>query len=156
MQKVIFVSGFKFITSGTEVTLTSTGITVTNGCRSAVSLTLKEIDALVALGFVRIVDVPDRTPFAPKAGVSLGKINQAIADDKNKYFLGEDYEFYNVEKNEFVTSTLLNTASHIGRIAAGFAVPAGSTDTKKFNRLTKLNEVYSLGLSKAQITSATR
>lgn len=154
MTKVIFVSGFKSISAGTEVALTSTGVSVTIGTRTAVNLTLVELNALVALGMVRFEEVADRTPFVIKQGASLEKVRKAITEDAGKYFVGEAYTFYNVDKNEWIDSTLLNTASHIGRVVSGFAIPAGSSDKKKIHRLTSLNEIYSLGLSKCEIEDA--
>lgn len=154
MTKVIFVSGFKSICAGTEVTLTPTGVSVTAGCRSVVNLSLKELDALVALGMVRFEEVAERTPFVIKQGASLEKVRKAIAEDAGKFFIDEEYSFYKVETNEWTTSTLLNTASHIGRVVSGFAIPANSTDKKKIHRLTSLNEIYSLGLSKSEIEDA--
>ncbi len=155
MTKVIFVSGFKSIAAGTEVTLSPTGISYT-GCGCVTNLTLNEVNALVSLGLARIEEVVEvvRVPFAPKAGASMEKVSKAMAEDMNKFFIGEAYEFYKVETNEWVVSTLLNTASHIGRVSAGFAVPAGASDKKKIHRLTSLNEIYSLWLSKEEIADA--
>lgn len=167
-MKVTFLNAFKAIPAGSTIDA-FTDVSRLNG----VTLDANAINALLELNVVSVSPSDDvlfdceccadfeeaevvPTPFAPNySSVSYGKITQAIIDDKNKYFLDESYSFYNVEKKEFVDSKLLNTASHIGRIASGFAVPANSTAKKKFNRLEKLNEVYGLGLSRSDITDAT-
>lgn len=167
-MKVTFLNAFKAIPAGSTIDA-FTDVSRLNG----VTLDVASINALVKLGVVSIFpsddslfdceccvdfedDVIESTPFAPKySSVEYGKISQAMINDKDKYFIDEEYSFYNAGKKEFVDSKLLNTASHIGRIASGFAVPANSTARKKFNRLEKLNVVYGLGLSRSDITDAT-
>jgi len=149
-MKVTFLSAFKAVPRGTTVAQNADGSLSVNNVR----LGCAEVNALVNLGVIELTE--DAVKFAPKFNsAAWGKISQAMIEDKDAYTIGGEYEFYNVEQEEFIESKLLNTASHIGRVVSGFAIPAGSSDKKKFNRLTSLNEVYGLGLTKADISDIT-
>lgn len=151
-MKLVFVSGFKSIASGTSTSLSECGAVCVNGNY----LSKQDVSALVNLGIARLEEEVQVVPLAPKFNsTAWGKIKQAMVDEKNSYVFDAEYEFYSIEDEEWKTSKLLKTASHIGRVAAGFAVPAGSSERKKFNRLEKLNEVYELGLTRDDVREIT-
>jgi len=81
------------------------------------------------------------------------KINEAMESDKDLFVYGEDYVFYSTEEKAYKVSTLLKTASHIGRVVSGFGLPANASARKKYHRLVKLNYVYNLGLEDSEIRS---
>lgn len=83
-------------------------------------------------------------------GEERNKVAEAVGADINneKFVFGSEYKFYDIENRTWKTSRLKKTASHLGRIAGGFAVPIDATDKKMFNRLEKLNTMYNLGLNR--------
>lgn len=83
-------------------------------------------------------------------GVERNKVVNAVGDDLNNYrfAFGDEYKFYDIENKTWKVSRLKKTASHLGRIVGGFAVPLNATNKKMFNRLEKLNVMYDLGLNR--------
>lgn len=85
--------------------------------------------------------------------VEYTKLTEAVSKDfHDEKFSHEDtYIFYDIANKAWKRSKLLKTASHIGRVTAGFAIPADASEKKKHNRLNNLNKVYGLGLSNYEI-----
>ena len=81
----------------------------------------------------------------------------ALNDDmeNQKFVYGNEYKFYDIELCEWKVSRFKKTASHLGRLVGGFAVPVDASAKKMFNRLEKLNNVYTLGLDRDTIREIT-
>lgn len=151
-MKVIFSAGFKSIPSGAELLIRDNRACYCTNCGESISLNQREIDMLVTLGIARLVEEVVVVPFAPNFSTREGQ-NIADAVQLDSFNYDQDYVFYDVKEKAYKTSKLLKTASHIGRVVSGFAIPAGSSAKKKYNRLTNLNVVYGLGLTKREISS---
>lgn len=147
MLKLVFLSAYAGNARGSEFTVDSCGSVSANRTYNA-----REVEALVTLGVAEVVEYND--PFLPNIpSASFDKIVDAIEADFGKFEYEGEYLFYSTEEQEWKASTLLKTASHIGRVMSGFAIPADASNKKKLNRLTKLNEVYGLGLTKSEISA---
>lgn len=90
-------------------------------------------------------------------GEERNKVTEAVGADINnaKFVFGSEYKFYDIENRTWKVSRLKKTASHLGRIAGGFAVPVDATAKKMFNRLEKLNVMYNLGLNREIVRDIT-
>ncbi len=85
---------------------------------------------------------------------AFAKLVDAI--EKTEVTEGDKYSFYQVSDNTWRRATFEKTATDIGRLMGGFIISYPTNANQKFNRLTKLNEVYGLGLSKEQIKAASQ
>ena len=128
--------------------------------------TLFSLDNLFDLEDMGIVDITDTSAPTPSAscvgctssswvtahlvGEQREKVTTAVVEDINnvKFVFGNEYKFYDIENKTWKVSRLKKTASHLGRIVGGFAVPVDASAKKMFNRLEKLNSMYDLGHSR--------
>lgn len=154
---VKFVQSYNSIPSGFSFEFDGTSSVKLNG----VTFTLDNLFDLEDMGIVGLTDSSAPTDVGC---VGCGttwvtcylvweereKVTTAVGDDLNngKFVFGNDYKFYDIENKTWKVSRLKKTASHLGRVAWGFAVPVDASAKKMFNRLEKLNVMYDLGLSR--------
>lgn len=168
MYKVTFLSDFMKINSGFSTNISLLERVSINGTVYDVpSFQVLEQLGVVSLslvdGFSRIPECPgcddccDVEISSPSeefvfhiVGEQRDKVTKAVTEDiaNRKFAIGSAYKFYDIENKSWKTSRLKKTASHLGRVSGGFAVPIDATNKKMFNRLEKLSVMYGLGLTR--------
>lgn len=145
-------SGFSFEFDGTTVKLNGQEFSLDNlfdlEDMGIVSLQEDSVDTASCLGCVVSSNTSSVT--CHLVWEERIKVTTAVGDDINNlaFVFGNDYKFYDIENKTWKVSRLKKTASHLGRIAGGFAVPVSASNKKMFNRLEKLNVMYNLGLTR--------
>ena len=80
------------------------------------------------------------------------KLLDAVAEQK-AIADGQQYFFYHVGEKRWAKATMERTSSDLGRLMSGFALPITTTTKSKRNRLAKLNAVFGLGLTDAEVSA---
>lgn len=121
-------------------------------CLAVGSLTHADVKYLANQGLVSLKKISEPMKINTQCA-EYDKLNEAVSKDfNNGAFSHEDaYIFYDIANKSWKRSKLLKTASHLGRVTAGFAIPNDASEKKKHNRLNNLNKVYGLGLSDYEI-----
>lgn len=117
-----------------------------------VNLSHQDVLTLVESGVIDMEKVSEPMTINTTC-VEYDKLSKAVAKDfaEGNFSHEDEYLFYSIEAKAWKVSKLLKTASHLGRVGIGFAIPYGSDTKKKRNRLNNLNAVFALGLTQSEI-----
>ncbi len=134
---------------------TQSGVSFTTSCENNIpygNITNSQMQSLRQLGVVKVEKVSEPLKINTECP-EYDKLTAAVTKDfdEDNYAHEDAYIFYSIEAKAWKKSKLLKTASHIGRVVSGFAIPVDASDKKKLNRLRNLNAVYSLGLTDSQV-----